>query len=178
MGCSAASRLSLLHRLHLLCVHLMHLLRLLLVLLFNLLHSRRSSLLFGQLLMFLVLLLLEFLPILVLLHGHVVLFLLVLLIQLDVPRLGSSGAFDGRQIFRMDCGVGAPSRRNRRSAMVRGEPLLRIIVRRPGMLSLRGDRSTTPATSGSLFFGRGACIDPAVAAVVADAVHLSFTLVL
>ena len=54
--------------LHLLCVCLMHLLRLLLVLLLHLLHSRRSSLLFRQLLMFLVLLLLEFLPILVLLR--------------------------------------------------------------------------------------------------------------
>lgn len=68
MASSAASRLSLRHLLHLLRVPLMHLLRLLLVLLFNLLHSRRSSLLFGQLLMFLVLLLLEFLPIPVLLR--------------------------------------------------------------------------------------------------------------
>ena len=65
---SAGSRLSLLHLLHLLRVPLMHLLRLLLMLLLNLLHSRWSSPLFRQLLMFRVLLLLEFLPILVLLR--------------------------------------------------------------------------------------------------------------
>jgi hypothetical protein len=65
---ASASRLSLLHLLHLLRVPLMHLLRLLLVLLFNLLHSCWSSPLFRQLLMFPVLRLLEFLPILVLLR--------------------------------------------------------------------------------------------------------------
>ena len=80
MSCSAASRLSLLHLLHLLRVPLMHLLRLLLVLLFNLLHSRWSSLLIRHLLMFRVLLLPEFLPILVLLRDHVVLLLLVFLV--------------------------------------------------------------------------------------------------
>ena len=74
----------------------MHLLRLLLMLLLNLLHSRWSSPLFRQLLMFRVLLLLEFLPILVLLRHHVVLLLLVFLVQLRVPRLRSSGALDGR----------------------------------------------------------------------------------
>ena len=52
--------LSLLHLLHLLRVCLLHLLRLLLVLLLHLLRSRFISLLFRQLLMFLVLLLLEF----------------------------------------------------------------------------------------------------------------------
>jgi hypothetical protein len=95
-GSASASRLSLLHLLHLLRVPLMHLLRLLLVLLFNLLHSRRSSLLFRQLLMFRLLLLLQFLPILVLLRDHIVLLLLVFLVQLRVPRLGSSGSLDGR----------------------------------------------------------------------------------
>jgi hypothetical protein len=98
---------------------LLQLLRLLRVLLFHLLHSRWSSLLFRQLPMFLVLLLLEFLPILALLRDGLFLLLLVFLVQLRVPRLGSGGAFDGRQLLRMDCGVGATSRSNWRRAVVR-----------------------------------------------------------
>ena len=43
--------------------------------------------------------------------------------------------------------------------------------RDPRMLSLLGYRPTTFATSGSLLFGSGARVDPAVAAVVADAVN-------
>ena len=84
----------------------MHLLCLLLVLLLHLLHSFWSSSLLRQLLMFLVLLLLEFLAILVLLRDHLFLLLLVFLVQLRVPRVGS-GALDGRQFLRMDCHVGA-----------------------------------------------------------------------
>ena len=106
----------------------MHLLGLLLVLLFYLLHSRWSSVLFRQLLMFLVLLLLEFLPILVLLRDQLVLLLLVLLVQLRVPRLSRSGALDGRQVLRMDRSVGASRRRDRRRAVVRRKPLLGVIV--------------------------------------------------
>ena len=108
----------------------MHLLSLLLVLLFYLLHSRWSSLLFRELLMFLVLLLLEFLTILALLRDGLFLLLLVLLVQLRVARPGSSRASDGRQILRMDCGVGASSRRNWRRAVVRRKPLLGVIVGR------------------------------------------------
>ena len=40
------------------------------------------------------------------------------------------------------------------------------------MLSLRGNRPSVSTTRGSLFFRRGARVDPAVAAVVADAVHV------
>ena len=73
---SAASwLLSLLHLLRLLRVSLLQLLRLLLVLLLHLLRSRWSSILFRQLLMFVVLLLLEFLPFLVLLRDYVFLLL-------------------------------------------------------------------------------------------------------
>ena len=60
--------LSLLHLLDLLRVSLLQLLRLLLVLLLHLLRSPLTGLLFRQLLMFPVLCLLEFLPILVLLR--------------------------------------------------------------------------------------------------------------
>ena len=127
---SAASRLSLLHLLHLLRVPLLHPLCLLLVLLFYLLHFRWSSLLFHQLLMLLVLLLLEFLPILTLRRDGLFLLLLVFLIQLRVPRLGRGGASDGRQLFRMDCGVGASSRSNWRRAVVRRKSLLGVIVGR------------------------------------------------
>ena len=51
--------------------------------------------------MFLVLLLLEFLPILGLLGDQLFLLLLVFLVQLRVPRVRSAGAFDGRQFLRM-----------------------------------------------------------------------------
>jgi hypothetical protein len=52
--------------------------------------------------MLLLLLLLEFLPILGLLCHQLFLLLLVLLVHLGVPRLKSSGVFDGRQLLRMD----------------------------------------------------------------------------
>ena len=52
--------------------------------------------------MFLVLLLLEFLPILVLLRDQLVLLLLVFLVLLRVTRVRCSGPFDGRQVLRMD----------------------------------------------------------------------------
>src|ERR1035441_5952163 len=149
----------------------MHLLCLLLVLLFYLLHSLWSSLLSRQLLMFLVLLLLEFLPILALLRDSLVLLLLVSLVHLRVSRLGRSGAFDGRQVLRMDCKVGASSRSIWRRAVVRRKPLLGVIAGRPRVLSLSGCRPSTFATSSSFFFGSGARVDPAVAAVVADAVN-------
>ena len=129
MRSSAAGRLlSLLHLLSLLRVTLLHLLGLLLVLLFQLLRSCRIGLLPRQLLMFLVLLLLEILPILVLLRDHLVLLLLVFLILLRVPGIRNSGAFDGRQFLRMGC-CGSVSRRSDwRRAVVRGKALLRIIA--------------------------------------------------
>ena len=109
--------LSLLHVLHLLCVLVLQLLRLLLVLLLHLLRSCWRSVLLRQLLMFLVLLLLEFLPILVLLRDYALLLLLVFLVQLRVPRIGSGGV-DGRQVLRMGCEVGA--RQSRQLAARRG----------------------------------------------------------
>ena len=110
---SAAGRLlSLLHLLRLLRVFLLQLLRLLLVLLLHLLHFRWGSILLRQLLMFVVLLLLKVLPFLGLLRDYGVLLLLVFLVQLRVPRVGSSGMFDGRQFLRMGCHVGAMSRDN------------------------------------------------------------------
>src|SRR5271157_2998683 len=121
--------------------------------------------------MFLVLLLLEFLPILALLRDCIVLLLLVFLVQLRVSRLGGSGALDRRQVLRMGGEVGASSRGNRRRAVVRRKPLLGVTVGGPRMLSLSGYRPNTPATSSSLFLGSGARVDAAVAAVVADAVN-------
>jgi hypothetical protein len=64
----SAATLSLLHLLGLLRMSLLHLRRLLRVPLFHLLRFRCAGLLFRHLLMFLVLLLLEFLPILALLR--------------------------------------------------------------------------------------------------------------
>lgn len=84
---AATRRLFLLHLLYLFGVFLRQLLRLLLVLLFHLLRSRLTGRLFCQLLMFLVLLLLEFQPILVLLHDQVFLLLLISLVQLRVTRV-------------------------------------------------------------------------------------------
>ena len=109
---------------------MLQLLRLLLVLLLSLLLSRLTRILFRQLLMFLVLLLLEFLPILGL--------LLVFLVLFRVSRFSSSGAFDGRQIFRMACNVGARSRSNARRAVVRRKLLLGVIAGSPRMFSLGG----------------------------------------
>jgi hypothetical protein len=50
--------------------------------------------------MFLVLLLLEFLPVLILLRDQLALLLLVFLVQLRVPCV-RGGSLDGRQFFRM-----------------------------------------------------------------------------
>ena len=113
---SAASRLSLLHLLHLLRVSLLHLLRLLLVLLLHLLRSRWSGLLFRQLLMFLVLLLLEFLPVLVLLRDQLLLLLLVFLVLLCVPRLRRAGRSTGGSSLGWDAGLA------RRVAVTGGAP--------------------------------------------------------
>jgi hypothetical protein len=68
--------------------------------------------------------------------------------------------------------VGARSRSDWRRAVVRGKPLLGVIAGRVRMLSLSGYRPNMSATSSSLFFSRGARVDPAVTAVVADAVNV------
>jgi len=141
------------------------------VLLLHLLHSLWSSLLSRQLLMLLVLLPLEFLPVLVLLRDYLVLLLLVFLVQLRVPRV-RSGALDGRQLLRMDRDVGARRRSRWWSAVVRRKPLLGVIVGSPCMLRLSGYRPNMFATRGSLFFRGGARVDPAVTAVVADAINV------
>ena len=108
---AAGGLLSLLHLLRLLCVSLLQLLRLLLVSLLHLLRFRWRSLLSRQLLVFLVLFLLEMLPFLVLLRDYAFLLLLVFLVQLRIPRIGSSGAFDRRQVLGMGCEVGASESR-------------------------------------------------------------------
>ena len=115
----------------------MQLLRLLLVPLLHLLRSCWRSVLSRQLLMFLVLLLLQLLPLLVLLRDYALLLLLILLVQFRVPRIGSGGS-NGRQFLGMGCDVGVGSRGNWRRAAVRGNPLLRVIVGSPLMLSLSG----------------------------------------
>ena len=133
---SASQLLPLLHLLRLLRVSLRQLLRLLRVLLFHLLRSCWTGVLLRQLLMLRLLLLLEILPFLVLLRDYVLLLLLVFLVELWVPRVGRGGALDGWQLIRMGCDVGTRSRSDRRSAVVRGNPLLGVIVGRVCVLSL------------------------------------------
>lgn len=156
--------------LHLLCLLGVQLLCLLLVLLLQLLRFRWRSVLSRQLLMFLVLLLLELLPLLVLLRDYAFLLLLIFLVQLRIPRIGSGGS-NGRQLLGMGCEVGAGSRGNWGRAAVRGNPLLRVIVGSPLMLSLSGDRSNMFTARSSLFLRRGALVDPTVAAVEAYAIR-------
>ena len=166
---SSASRpLSLLHLLHLLRVPLLQLLRLLLMLLFHLLRSCRTGVLSRQLLMLRLLLLLEILPFLGLLCDYLFLLLLVFLVQFGVPRVDRSGMFDGRQLLRMVCKVGAGRCGNWRCAVVRGKPLLGIIVGRIRMLSLSAYRRNMSIMSSSLFLSRRALVDPAVTTVVTD----------
>ena len=169
---STAARwlLSLLHLLRLLRVGLLQFLRLLLVSLLHLLRSFGSSMLFRQLLMLIVLLLLEFLPILGLPCDQLILLLLVFLVHLRVPRLSNSGAFDGRQLLRMGCKVGARSRGNCRRAVVRRKLLLGVIAGSVRMLSLSGYRPGMCLMSSSLFLSGGVRVDSAVTAVEADAV--------
>jgi hypothetical protein len=114
--------------LHLLRVGLLQVLGLLLVLLLQLLGPHGISLLFRQLLMFLILLLLEFLPILILRRDYLVLLLLVFLIQLGVPCIRGCGAFDRRHFFGMGRRSGASGGRDWRRSMVRGKALLRVIL--------------------------------------------------
>ena len=116
---SAASWLLSLHLLHLLRVSLLHLLGLLLVFLLHLLSSCWISLLSRQLPMFLVLLLLKFLPILILPRYQLFLLVLVFLVLLCVPRLRSSGALDRRQVLGMGRKGGARSRSDWRRAVIR-----------------------------------------------------------
>ena len=88
---------------------LLQLLRLLLVPLLYLLLSRFISMLLGQALMFLILPLLEFLPLLFLLREYLFLLLLVLLIQLRVACIRSAGSRRGRKVARMDGRAGSSS---------------------------------------------------------------------
>ena len=149
---------------------LLQLLRLLLVSLLHLLRFSGTSILFRQLLMLLVLLLLEFLPVLGLPCDQLILLLLVFLVHLRVPRLGSSGAFDGRQFPRMDGKVGVRSRSNCRHAVVRRKLLLWVIASSVRMLSLCGYRPGMCLMSRSLFLSGGVRVDSAVAAVKTDVV--------
>ena len=70
----------------------------------------------------------------------------------------------------MDGGSGAGSRTGW-GAVVRGEPLLRLITRNPCIFSLGGHRRNTSVMSGSFFLGGSAGVDASVTAVVADMVN-------
>jgi hypothetical protein len=85
------------------------LLRLLLVLLLHLLLCRFTGVLLRQPLMFLLLLLLEFLPFLFLLREYLFLLLLVFLVQLRVACVWGAGALRGRKVLRMDGRAGSRS---------------------------------------------------------------------
>ncbi len=83
-----------------------HVAGLLLMALFDLLLFGIVGVLFGQLLVFLFLLLLELLAFLILLGDQLVLLLLVLLVSLCIAAIGS-GSFNWRQIVRMNSGSSA-----------------------------------------------------------------------
>ena len=147
---------------------LRQLLRLLLVLLFHLLHSLRGSILLRQLLMLVILLLLEALPFLILLRDNTILLILVFLVQFRISRVGCGEVLDGRQVFSMGSKIGTRSCRNRRGAMVSGNPLLRVVVRKIGVLSLTCRRRDMVFMSGGFFLKVGPLVDPAVTAIIAD----------
>ena len=98
-------RNALLQVLRLCCVPLLQRLRLLLVLLLHLLRRGVISLLFRQLLVFLVLLLLKFLPLLILLRGQLLLLFPVFLVQLRISCIWRGRALRRRKIVGMDCRV-------------------------------------------------------------------------
>src|SRR5580658_6234184 len=141
------------------------------MLLLDLLRFDRIDLLFRELLMFVVLPLLEFLPILILFCDYLVLLLLVFPIQLRVPRIRSGRPFDWRQFLRMGRDAGSSGRSHWRRAVVHGKPLLGVIAGRPRMLSLSGYSRDMAATSSRLFLGRGTSVYTAATSVETDAVH-------
>ena len=167
----AAARLSLLHLLNLLRVHFVQLLRLLLMLLLHLLRPFGGCLLLRQLLMFLILRLLEFLPLLVLRGDQLILLLLVFLVHLRVPRFGRGRTLHGRQILRMGREVRTGCCGHRWRAVVSRIPLLRVVMGSPRVLGLSGYSLNMSAFGSGLLLRRGARIDPAGATVVADAVR-------
>src|SRR5258708_14677260 len=63
-------------------------------------------------------------------------------------------------------------RRDRRLSHIRGSPLLRISARCLRMLSLNRDRGKVSLTRYSLLLRSRTRVDPAIAAVVADVVHV------
>ena len=105
----ARGLLFLLHLPLLLFVFLLQLLRLLLVALLYLLPSPFIGFLLRQTLVFLLLLLLELLSFLFLLRELLFLLLLVLLVQLGVACIWSTGPCSGRKVARMDRRVGSRS---------------------------------------------------------------------
>src|ERR1039458_5552591 len=72
----------------------------------------------------------------------------------------------------MGCNVRARRCSNRRRAVVRGNPLLGVIVGRPRMLSLSGYGRNMPIMSGRFFLRRGPFVDPAVTSIVANMVRV------
>ena len=135
----------LLQLLPLLRMPLIHLLRLLLVPLLHLLLSGFVGILFRQLRVLLLLLLLEFLPLLILLGDQLVLLLLVFPVLLGISGVGS-GAFNGRKLVGMDRRARCIERtwplggRYRWAALVDGSVQVPIDTGGLHMLRLRGYR--------------------------------------
>ena len=181
-------RLPLLQLLLLLHMLLLQLLCLLRVLLFYLLLPGVIRALFRHLLMFLVLLLLEFLAVLLLLRHQLFLLLLVFLICLWIARVWRRWMLHCGKFVRMNwigtvcsCIVSRshyaaiPKRsrprscRHCRRTVIGGETLLRVRTRCLDMFVLCGHARSMALVSVSLFPSRGARIYAAVASIEADA---------
>jgi len=158
--------------------------------LLHLLRCRVVGLLLRQLLMFLVLLLLEFLPFLLLFPYQLVLLLLIFLVPVCVSCVGSSRMLDSRQVAGMNhwssAGVLRTTARcsashdsialkitgfrgcnDSRLAMVERCALLWIGARSLHVRGLVGDGADVSLMRSSIFLGSWASVYPAVA-VVAD----------
>ena len=83
------------------------------MLLLQLLRPGLVSLLLGQLRVFLVLLLLQFLPFLILLGSQLLLLLLVLLVLLGISRIRRGRPLGRRQISRVNCRIPGTTLRTR-----------------------------------------------------------------
>ena len=142
--------LSLLQALLLLYVALLHLLGLLLVSLLKLLRSCRIEGLFGQILVFDLVLLLKFLALLILCGVELLLLLLVSLIQGGIARVWRSGPRQRRKLVGMDrrarCIERTRSwrRRHRGAALVDGGVQVPIGARGLHMLRLHRNRWDVP----------------------------------
>ena len=163
--------LSLLHLLRLLRVPLLHLLRLLLVSAAPPAAFSPELLSVAPLLMFLVLLLLEFCRSWFCVATSLSCCCWYFWSGFAFPVFGAAGRWTGGRSLGCVAALGRAVAVTRRRAMVLWKALLRIIVGSPRVLSLSGHRRNMPLMRGGLFLSRGARVDPAVAAVEADAVR-------